>query len=62
MGLKDDEIPQIARLIRVAESYNSLINRRNYREIQDKESAINELKARPELYDMTVVNALDAIV
>lgn len=62
MGLKDEEIPQVARLIHVAESYNSLISRRDYRQIQDKESAVEELKSKPGLYDMTVVNALDAIV
>lgn len=61
-GLKGDAIPQIARLIHVAESYNSLISRRNYRAIQDKDSAVEELKSKPNLYDSTVVNALDAIV
>ncbi len=61
-GLKDENIPQIARLIHVAESYNSLISRRNYRQIQDKDSAIEELKSKPEFYDKAVVEALDAIV
>ncbi len=61
-GLKGEDIPQVARLIHVAESYNSLISRRNYRAIQDKDSAIEELKAKPNLYDSTVVEALDSIV
>lgn len=61
-GLKGDNIPQIARLIHVAESYNSLISRRNYKQIQDKESAIQELESKPNLYDVDVVKTLDAIV
>ena len=61
-GLKGDEIPQIARLIRVAESYVSLSSKRNYRGALDKESAIQKLREQPELYDITVVECLDAIV
>ena len=61
-GLAGEDIPQIARLIHVAESYNSLISRRNYKQIQDKESAIKELESKPNLYDVDVVKVLDAIV
>ena len=61
-GLKEDEIPQIAKIIHVVESYNSLISRRNYRQIKDKETAIEELLAKTNLYDETVVKALDSIV
>ncbi|WP_294429640.1 HD domain-containing phosphohydrolase [uncultured Treponema sp.] len=61
-GLAGDAIPQIARLIHVAESYNSLISRRNYKQIQDKESAIQELESKPNLYDNDVVKVLDSIV
>ena len=61
-GLAGEDIPQIARLIHVAESYNSLISRRNYKQIQDKESAIEELESKPNLYDVDVVKVLDAIV
>ena len=61
-GLKGDEIPQIARLIRVAESYVSLSSKRNYRGALDKESAIQKLREQPELYDITVVDCLDAIL
>ena len=61
-GLKDEDIPQIARLIHVAESYNALISRRSYRAIRDKESAIEEMKAQPGLYDPAVVAVLDSIV
>ena len=61
-GLKGDEIPQIARLIRVAESYVSLSSKRAYRDAMDKESAIAVLKEQSNLYDEAVVDALDKIV
>ena len=61
-GLKGKEIPQIARLIRVAETYVSLSSKRNYRETFDKETAIQTLKEQPQFYDPAVVNMLDSIV
>ena len=61
-GLSGDEIPQIARLIRVAESYVSLSSKRSYRGAMDKETAVNTLKEQPGLYDTEVVDALDKIV
>lgn len=61
-GLKGEEIPQIARIIHVVESFVSLISRRNYRAIFDKESAIAELRSHPELYDQSIVDMLDSIV
>lgn len=60
--LKGEEIPHIARLIRVAESYVSLSSHRNYRETLDKETAIEILKNKPQFYDKDVVLALDKIV
>lgn len=61
-GLSGEKIPQVARLIHVAESYVSLISSRNYKKITDKESAIKELESKPQLYDSKVVKALDSIV
>lgn len=61
-GLKGDEIPQIARLIRVAETYVAMSSRRNYRQAMDKETAIEKLREQPEFYDTTVVDTLDQIV
>ena len=61
-GLSGDEIPQIARLIRVAESYVSLSSKRAYRDAMDKETAVNTLKEQPGIYDTEVVDALDKIV
>ena len=61
-GLEGDEIPQIARLIRVAESYVSLSSKRSYRGAMDKETAVNTLKEQPGIYDTEVVEALDKLV
>ena len=61
-GISGDEIPQIARLIRVAETYVSLSSKRAYRGAMDKESAVNTLKEQPGLYDQEVVEALDKLV
>lgn len=61
-GLIGDEIPQIARLIRVAESYVSLSSKRTFRDAMDKESAVQKLREQPEFYDAEVVEALDKIV
>ena len=61
-GLKGDEIPQIARLIRVAETYVAMSSRRNYRQAMDKETAIEKLREQPECYDTAVVDVLDQIV
>ena len=61
-GLAGDDIPQIARLIRVAESFVSLSSKRSFREAMDKETAVQKLREQPELYDQEVVEALDKIV
>lgn len=61
-GLLADRIPYIARLIRVAESFVALVSRRSYREIIDKESAVDELRKRPGLYDQEIVDILEHII
>lgn len=61
-GKKGDEIPQIARLIRVAESFVSMSSKRNYRQTMDKETAIEKLKEQPDFYDPMVVEVLEQIV
>ena len=61
-GLQGGEIPQIARLIRVAESYISMSSKRLYRAPIDKEAAVEKLKEMPEFYDPVVVEALEKIV
>lgn len=61
-GLKGQKIPQIARLIRVAETYVSLSSKRNYRQAIDKETAISMMKEKSGIYDEEVVAALDFIL
>ncbi len=61
-GLSENHIPYIARVIRIAESYAALISRRNYREIYDKESAMEELRKKPGLYDSNIVTVLETII
>ncbi len=61
-GLTGEEIPVIAKIIRVAESYVALVSRRNYKNIFDKETAVEELKKHPELYDQRIVIALESVI
>lgn len=61
-GLKGDEVPQIARLIRVAESFISISSKRSYRAPIDKETAVSKLKEQPQYYDEVVVDALEKLV
>ncbi len=61
-GLSGANIPYIARLIHVVESFVALVSKRNYREIFDKESAVAELRGRSGLYDQEIVDALDRII
>ena len=61
-GIEGEKIPLIARIIHVVESFISLISRRNYRGIFDKEAAIKELRARPNFYDQKIVDMLDSLV
>ena len=61
-GLMGDDIPQVARLIHVAESYVSLSSKRSFRDAMDKETAVQKLREQPGIYDQEVVEALDKIV
>lgn len=61
-GLSGAEIPFIARLIRVCESYVSIASVRGWHEIRDRESAIAELEKKGELYDSKIVACLRSII
>lgn len=61
-GLKGDDIPKVARIIRVADSFNALSSRRTYRGGIDKESAVAKLEEQPNIYDQDVINALKDII
>lgn len=61
-GLIKNEIPQIARIVHIVESYISLTRRRNYHKILEKDSAIQELKNHGQLYDLEIINQLEKVV
>jgi len=61
-GLKDTEIPYIARVLHVVESFMSLISSRNYKAILDREAAIEKLMEETDKYDQKILEALNAIV
>jgi len=61
-GLKDTEIPYIARVLHVVESFMSLISSRNYKAILDREAAIEKLMEETDKYDLKIMEALNAIV
>jgi len=61
-GLKGEEIPYIARLLRVVETYIALVSSRDYKSIKDRDSAIRELYNHKEHYDEKIVMILDEIV
>lgn len=61
-GLKGNEIPFIARALRVIESYNSQVSLREYKTISDKESAILSLREESVVYDQEIVDALDRVI
>ena len=61
-GLKDTEIPYIARVLHIVESFISLVSSRNYKAIQDRESAIEQLMTETDKYDLKIMEALNAII
>lgn len=61
-GVKGDDIPKIARLIRAADSFIALSSSRNYKQICDKETAIAKLAEQPEIYDPEIIEAMRDIV
>ena len=61
-GLQGEQIPPIARMIRLVESFIAQISKRNYRGIFDKETALEELRNHPEWYDQEIVDILDKLI
>lgn len=61
-GLKGEDIPYIARALRVIESYIALISSREYKEIRDRDAALRELYSNSQHYDQDLVKVLDNIV
>ena len=61
-GVKGDDIPKIAKIIRVADSYTALSSKRAFRGGMDKDSAVEKLEQESYLYDKDVLNALKEII
>ncbi|MBN2545410.1 MAG: hypothetical protein JXB50_06415 [Spirochaetes bacterium] len=61
-GLKQKDIPYIARVIRVVESFISMISVRKYKKIIDKEKAIQLLETDSKEYDIKLINILNSII
>ena len=62
-GLTGAQIPLIARVIRVCESYISLTSKRAYREIMDSDAAIKEMKSKAGVfYDPKIIDLLEKVI
>lgn len=58
-GLCGEEIPELAQIIHIAESYISLTSRRSYHKIRSSKEALAELKSRSDLYNAKIVNVFE---
>ena len=59
MGFKGDEIPEFARVIAVADAFDSMTSTRSYRNARSVEEAINELqRCRGSQFDPVMVDAM----
>ena len=61
-GLRGNQIPYIARVIRVAETYVALVSKREYRKALDKDEALGELIREGNHYDQDIVLTLGSLI
>lgn len=61
-GLSGENIPMVARIIRVVESYMSLTSKQSYHRGLSKKRAIKVLQGMSKIYDQTVVDVLETLV
>jgi HD-GYP domain-containing protein (c-di-GMP phosphodiesterase class II) len=61
MGITQDKLEFLPRVIRIVESYVSLISSRSYKSINDRETAILELRGSSK-YDQEIVDLLDGVI
>ena len=61
-GLLGDQIPRVARMIRVAESFVSLTSRKAYRKSLSARRAFRELERNAALYDPVMLSRLERVV
>lgn len=56
-GLKGEEIPLLARIITVADAYDSMTNEKTYKQVMSKDAAVNELiKGKGTQFDPHIVD------
>lgn len=60
-GLSKNEIPEIARIIRVAESLSSLMKRRNYKKGMDFKNSVIEMHRHSNFYDVDLLRIITRI-
>lgn len=61
-GITSDEIPYIARVIHVAESFIAMTSHREFREIKNKTDAIAQLLQETDKYDSDILDAITSVV
>lgn len=59
--LKGDEIPWIARALRVCETYTALVTSRSYNRLMDHAEAIGELRKHKQQFDPTLIAVMDLV-
>ena len=57
-GFQGHEIPELAKIIRVADTYDVITARDTYQSRRSREEAIAELRSKPELFEQIYVEAL----
>jgi HD-GYP domain-containing protein (c-di-GMP phosphodiesterase class II) len=57
VGLAADEIPEIARIVAIADAFDAMTSDRPYRAGRPPEEAVAELRRRPDQFDQALVEA-----
>ncbi|MBN2737062.1 MAG: HD domain-containing protein [Spirochaetales bacterium] len=60
--LSEKDIPYIARVIRVAESYEAMVSPREYRKIMDHDTALEYLITRDGIFDKKILEVMEKVI
>jgi len=61
-SLKGDQIPLVARILRIADSYTALITKRAYHRRLSPKQAVQDLRRKSRIYDQGLVDILQGLV
>ena len=61
-NLKGDQIPLVARILRIADSYTALITKRAYHRRLSPKQAVQDLRRKSKIYDQRLVDILQGLV